>query len=82
MGIVRISGETAPLLLTILGNPCVSWNIFKPMQSMPLLIFHYATSPYKEWQDIACATALLLLFFLLFLNIFVKIFLKRWQTKY
>jgi phosphate transport system permease protein len=47
LSIARITGETAPLLFTAFGNPYLSMNITKPMHSLPLLIFNYATSPYN-----------------------------------
>ncbi len=52
LAIARITGETAPLLFTAFGNPYLSFNMTKPMQSLPLLIFNYATSPYNDWLRI------------------------------
>lgn len=48
-GTARIAGETAPLLFTVFGNPFLNFDIFKPVSSMPLLIFTYAVSPYEDW---------------------------------
>src|ERR1035437_8230836 len=53
LSVARVAGETAPLLFTAFGNPYLSHNMLKPMQSLPLLIFNYATSPYDEWHDLA-----------------------------
>src|SRR6202012_3332030 len=44
----RITGETAPLLFTAFGNPYLSFKVTKPMHSLPLLIFNYATSPFND----------------------------------
>src|SRR6201990_148321 len=44
-----ITGETAPLLFPPFGTPYLSVNLTKPMQSLPLLIYNYATSPYTDW---------------------------------
>jgi phosphate transport system permease protein len=38
LSIARIAGETAPLLFTAFGNPYLSTDLAKPMQSLPLLI--------------------------------------------
>lgn len=82
LAVARIAGETAPLLFTAFGNPYLSGNILKPMQSLPLLIFNYATSPYDEWHDLAWGAALILLMWVLLLNIFTKIITRRWKIQF
>ncbi|MEP6594515.1 MAG: phosphate ABC transporter permease PstA [Ginsengibacter sp.] len=82
LAIARIAGETAPLLFTAFGNPFFSANILKPMQSLPLLIFNYATSPYDEWHDLAWGAALVLLLWVLMLNIITKITTRRWKVQF
>ncbi|MBG90623.1 MAG: phosphate ABC transporter, permease protein PstA [Actinobacteria bacterium] len=77
IGVARVSGETAPLLFTAFGNPFMNVNIFKSVNSLPLLIFNYATSPYKDWQDIAWGASLLLVLFVLMLSILSKVVLKK-----
>ena len=81
LSIARIAGETAPLLFTAFGNPYLSTNLAKPMQSLPLLIFNYATSPYDEWHDLAWGAALILLFTVLLLNILTKLTTRRWNVQ-
>jgi phosphate transport system permease protein len=81
LSIARIAGETAPLLFTAFGNPYLNINIAKPMQSMPLLIYNYATSPYDDWHDLAWGAALILLFTVLLLNILTKIITKKWNVQ-
>ncbi len=82
LAVARIAGETAPLLFTAFGNPFFSTNILKPMQSLPLLIFNYATSPYDEWHDLAWGAALILLIWVLLLNIITKITTRRWKVQF
>lgn len=82
LAVARIAGETAPLLFTAFGNPFFSTNILKPMQSLPLLIFNYATSPYDEWHDLAWGAALILLLWVLLLNIITKITTRRWKIQF
>lgn len=82
LAVARIAGETAPLLFTAFGNPYFSANILKPIQSLPLLIFNYATSPYDEWHDLAWGAALILLIWVLLLNIITKITTRRWKIQY
>jgi phosphate transport system permease protein len=81
LSIARIAGETAPLLFTAFGNPYLNTNIAKPMQSLPLMIFNYATSPYDEWHDMAWGAALILLFTVLSLNIITKLITRRWNVQ-
>ncbi len=81
LSVARIAGETAPLLFTAFGNPYLNTNLAKPMQSLPLLIFNYATSPYDEWHDLAWGAALILLFTVLLLNIITKLSTRRWNVQ-
>ncbi len=81
LSVARIAGETAPLLFTAFGNPYLNINLGKPMQSLPLLIFNYATSPYDEWHDLAWGAALILLFTVLALNIITKLTTRRWNVQ-
>ncbi|HXB06346.1 MAG TPA: phosphate ABC transporter permease PstA [Puia sp.] len=81
LSVARITGETAPLLFTAFGNPYLSVNIGKPMQSLPLLIFNYATSPYTDWLNLAWGASLILLFWVLFLNIFTKVITRKWKVQ-
>jgi phosphate transport system permease protein len=82
LAVARIAGETAPLLFTAFGNPYFSTNILKPMQSLPLLIFNYATSPYDDWHNLAWGAALILLIWVLLLNIITKITTRRWKVQF
>ena len=81
LSVARIAGETAPLLFTAFGNPYLSANIFKPMQSLPLLIFNYATSPYTDWHDLAWGASCILLIWVLLLNIFTKLITRKWKVQ-
>ncbi|MEO6070858.1 MAG: phosphate ABC transporter permease PstA [Chitinophagaceae bacterium] len=81
LSVARIAGETAPLLFTAFGNPYLTANILKPMQSLPLLIFNYATSPYDEWHDLAWGASLILLIWVLLLNITTKWITRKWKVQ-
>lgn len=81
LAVARIAGETAPLLFTAFGNPYLATNILKPMQSLPLLIFNYATSPYDEWHDLAWGASLVLLIWVLLLNITTKLITRKWRVQ-
>jgi phosphate transport system permease protein len=81
LSIARITGESAPLLFTAFGNPYLSFNVTKPMASLPLVIFNYATSPYNDWHDLAWGASLILLLWVLFLNIFTKVITRKWKVQ-
>ena len=82
IGIARIAGETAPLLFTAFGNPFLNFSINKPVASLPLLIFNYATSPYDDWHKIAWGASLVLITFIFTLNIFTRLFTKKYKVKF
>src|SRR6185437_15451467 len=46
LAVARISGETAPLLFTSLGNNFFSGDLTQPIDSLPTRIFNFAMSPY------------------------------------
>ncbi|HUZ92294.1 MAG TPA: phosphate ABC transporter permease PstA [Methylocella sp.] len=69
LAVARISGETAPLLFTALNNQFYSTSLNAPMSSLPAVIFQFALSPYKEWQQLAWTGALLITMAVLALSI-------------
>jgi len=73
LAIARISGETAPLLFTALNNQFFSTNLNAPMASLPAVIFQFALSPYKEWQQLAWTGALLITLAVLALSITARV---------
>jgi phosphate transport system permease protein len=73
LGIARISGETAPLLFTALNNQFWSTNMNAPMANLPAVIFQFALSPYKDWQNLAWGGALLITVAILVLNITARL---------
>ncbi len=78
LGVARIFGETAPLLFTTsLGNMWWNRGLLEPASVLPLLIYDYATSPYKSWQAQAWGAALVLLIIVLLLNIIVRAIARR-----
>jgi phosphate transport system permease protein len=72
LAIARISGETAPLLFTALNNQFWSSNLNAPMANLPVVIFQFALSPYKNWQQLAWSGALLITLTILVLSIVAR----------
>jgi phosphate transport system permease protein len=73
LALARISGETAPLLFTALNNQFWSAKLNQPMANLPVVIFQFATSPYKNWQSLAWTGALLITLFVLVLSIIARL---------
>jgi phosphate transport system permease protein len=69
LAVARISGETAPLLFTSLNNQFWSTNLNAPISSLPVVIFQFALSPYKDWQSLAWTGALIITMAVLALSI-------------
>ncbi len=72
LAVARISGETAPLLFTALNNQFWSSNLNAPVASLPVVIFQFALSPYKDWQSLAWTGALIITMAVLALSIIAR----------
>ncbi len=81
LSIARVIGETAPLLFTAFGSSFLSTSLFKPMESLPHVIFTYATSPYDDQHDLAWGASFILLVFVLTLNIITKVITRKWKIQ-
>lgn len=73
LAVARISGETAPLIFTSLGSFAMSTDLTRPMSSLPIAIYRYASSPYEEWTNLAWAGALVITGGVLLLNILSRV---------
>jgi phosphate transport system permease protein len=60
LALARSAGETAPLLLTALGNDFFSTDLLRPIAALPLQIYRYAISPYDDWHTKAWGASLVL----------------------
>src|SRR4051812_28845303 len=78
LAVARISGETAPLLFTVLSNQFWSTDLNAPMANLPVVIFQFALSPYHDWQVLAWGGALLITIVILVLNITARV-LTSWS---
>jgi len=80
LAVARISGETAPLLFTALGNNSFSTDITKPMASLPAVIAQFAISPYEDWHTLAWGGALLVTATVLVLSIIARVLENQKRT--
>jgi len=79
LAVARIAGETAPLLFTALGSQFGVQGLLKPIGAIPLQIYHYALSPYPDWQQQAWAGAFLLILLVLGISMLVRWLSNRRQ---
>lgn len=70
LGISRVLGETAPLMLTALGSTVINLNISKPTSAVPLLIWEFYNDP--NMVDLIWSSSLLLMAIVLVLNLISK----------
>jgi phosphate transport system permease protein len=77
LAVARIAGETAPLMFTALSNQFWSTDLKEPMANLPMTIFRFAMSPFKDWQDLAWAGVFLITAGVLALNIAARLLFKE-----
>jgi phosphate transport system permease protein len=77
LGVARIFGETAPLIVTAVGNNFYSTDMTQRMASLPKVILDFALSPDDNWQKLAWGGAMLITFFVLLLNISTRYIANR-----
>ena len=77
LAVARIAGETAPLMFTALSNQFWSTDLSEPMANLPMTIFRFAMSPFKDWQELAWAGVLLITMGVLALNIVARALFKE-----
>lgn len=73
LAIARITGETAPLIMTILGNSYFFQGFSSPMDALPLRIWRDSLQPYSNLQAQGWGAALVLILIVLSLNITVRV---------
>ncbi len=77
LAVARVSGETAPLLLTSFGNNVVSTDLTKAMASLPISIYQQANSGFPDLIEIAWTGALLITVGVLLINIIARVLLRK-----
>lgn len=70
LAVSRVIGETAPLMMTALGNPSLSFNLNKPIDAVPLLIWQFYNDP--NMVDLIWSSSLFLVTLVLVLNLISK----------
>ncbi len=73
LGISRIAGETAPLIMTILGTSLFFTGFDEPVDALPLRIWRLASQPYEEAHTQGWGAALILIFIVLIFSITLRL---------
>lgn len=78
LGVARIAGETAPLLLTVLTSSFLVKDPSQPVATLPVLAYDYGKSAYPKLLEQAWGVALVLIAFVFAINLAVRLMsLKR-----
>jgi phosphate transport system permease protein len=77
LALARAAGETAPLLLTALGNLFFSTDLLKPIAALPLQIYQYAASPYDDWHTKAWGASLVLVAVIAVASLALRLLIPR-----
>jgi phosphate transport system permease protein len=72
LAVARAVGETAPLLVTVLGSSLLATNPLQPMGALPLTIYGDGTQAYPAAQQLAWGTAFVLLVLVLVLSVVAR----------
>jgi phosphate transport system permease protein len=73
LGIARIAGETAPLIMTILGTSLFFSSLEGPVDALPLRIWRLASQPYESAHSFGWGAALVLILMVLGMNVVLRL---------
>lgn len=76
LAVARIAGETAPLIMTVLGSQWFFTSLFEPIDALPLRIWRLALLPYEYAHQQGWGAALVLITIVLTLNVVAKTLTK------
>jgi phosphate transport system permease protein len=77
LAISRIAGETAPLIMTILGTSLFFTSLTKPIDALPLRIWRLASQPYESAHSQGWGAALILMIIVVLLSAILKFLAQR-----
>ncbi|MGH9955002.1 MAG: phosphate ABC transporter permease PstA, partial [Nitrososphaera sp.] len=72
LAVSRIAGETAPLIMTILGTSLFFQGFISPVDALPLRIWRLASQPYEHAHSFGWGAALVLIVMVLSLSILLR----------
>jgi len=82
LGIARIAGETAPLIMTILGTSLFFQGFFGPVDALPLRIWRLSSQPYEASHEFAWGGAFMLILMILSLSVALRYLLLEKKVSF
>lgn len=77
LAIARAAGETAPLLFTALFTQFWPSQLLEPTASLAVLVYNFATVPFKNQQELAWAASLILVLLVLITSVIARLATAR-----
>jgi phosphate transport system permease protein len=77
LAISRIAGETAPLIMTILGTSLFFSSFTNPVDALPLRIWRLASQPYDSAHSQGWGAALILIIVVMILSMALRLLTQR-----
>jgi phosphate transport system permease protein len=77
LGISRIAGETAPLIMTILGTSLFFTGFQEPVDALPLRIWRLASQPYESAHTQGWGAALMLIIIVMLFSVTLRFIATR-----
>jgi phosphate transport system permease protein len=77
LGVARIAGETAPLIMTILGTSLFFSSLEGPVDALPLRIWRLASQPYDSAHSFGWGAALILILMVLGMNVGLRLLARK-----
>ena len=81
LAISRIAGETAPLIMTILGTSLFFTGITGPVDALPLRIWRLASQPYESAHAFGWGSALILILMILAMSVGLRFLAQKRSFK-
>lgn len=77
LALARAGGETAPLLLTALGNQFFNFDLRQPTAALPIQMYNYAVGPYDDWHTKAWGAALVLILIIGIFSLLTRLVVRQ-----
>jgi phosphate transport system permease protein len=77
LSVARATGETAPVIFTVLGWHTWIGSVWDQTNTLSLLVYKFATSPFENQKALAWSASLLLVMFVFVLNVIARLVVRR-----
>jgi phosphate transport system permease protein len=77
LSVARATGETAPVIFTVLGWHTWIGSMWDQTNTLSLLVYKFATSPFENQKALAWSASLLLVMFVFVLNVIARLVVRR-----